>query len=330
MLTFDCLKTRYLWIRLGVSILHGSAAFIFCATVCISRVTAEEDNPRVSVPSRIQPHEETVSRSGLLRSRVNLVLIPATVTDPLERPVKGLTQANFRVFDGGVEQKIIEFFSEDAPASVSMLFDASGSMRKKIDQSRMALTDFLQMSTPGDEFSLLKFSDRPEPLCPFTTNIGQIEDNLASIQSGGWTSLFDAIYVAMRRMKLATHGTKAMFVLSDGGDNNSRYTETEVREAVREADVRIFAISIFNRASALERISAESGGRTYEVHKLSELPEMAATLSAEIHSHYVLGYSAPNDNSDGKYHKVVVKLVPPPGSPRLRIAWRRGYYAPLR
>jgi len=268
--------------------------------------------------------------SGRLRTDVKLVLIPVTVTDPLQRPVLDLTKQNFRVFDDGVEQKIAQFFMEDSPVSIGMVFDASNSMRQKIDQSRQALTEFLRMSTPGDEFSLWKFSDRPQAVCPFTTNVSLIEHDLTSIQSGGWTSLFDALYLALSQMKRATLGTKALFVLSDGGDNNSRYTEREIRNMVREADVRVFSISIYDHSPALERISDESGGRAYQVHKLDELPGMTARLSDEIHSHYMLGYLPLKAQNDGKYHKVMVKLLPAAGSPRLHVAWRRGYYAPLR
>jgi Ca-activated chloride channel family protein len=257
------------------------------------------------------------------------VLIPVTVTDPLQRPVLGLGKQNFRVFDNGVEQKISEFVREESPVSIGMVFDASNSMRDKIDQSRQAIAEFLRISTPGDEFALWTFSDRPPTVCPLTTDVGQIEGNLASIQPGGWTALFDALHLAMNRMKHSTYATKALFVLSDGGDNNSRYTESEISNIVREADVRIFAISILSRSPSLERISEQSGGRAYRVHKLDELPDMAATLSAEIHSHYLIGYLPAEESDDGKYHKVSVKLVPPSGSPRLHVAWRRGYYAPL-
>jgi VWFA-related protein len=267
--------------------------------------------------------------SGRLRTNVKLVLIPVTVTDLLERPVLDLSKQNFRVFDDGVEQKISQFFMEESPVSVGMVFDASNSMRKKIDQSRQALSEFLHMSTPGDEFSLWKFSDRPQTVCPFTTNVALIEDDLSSIQSGGWTSLFDALYLALNQMRRVTLGTKALFVLSDGGDNNSRYTEREIRNMVREADVRIFSISIYDHSTALERISDESGGRAYQIHKLDELPAMTAKLSEEIHSHYVLGYLPARAQDDGKYHKVVVKLLTPAGGPRLHVAWRRGYYTPL-
>lgn len=315
--TSSCLSRRIL--------LLCSIAFIL--NTASTAANAQED---VSVPRRMQQRSDPVRNgSGRLRTDVKLVLIPVTVTDLLERPVLDLSKQNFRVFDDGVEQKISQFFMEESPVSVGMVFDASNSMRKKIDQSRQALSEFLRMSTPGDEFSLWKFSDRPQTVCPFTTNVALIEDDLSSIQSGGWTSLFDALYLALNQMKRATLGTKALFVLSDGGDNNSRYTEREIRNMVREADVRIFSISIYGRSAALERISDESGGRAYQVHKLDELPAMAAKLSEEIHSHYVLGYLPARAQDDGKYHKVVVKLLTPAGGPRLHVAWRRGYYAPL-
>jgi VWFA-related protein len=278
----------------------------------------------------MQPrHDQSRNGPGTLRTDVKLVLIPVTVTDLLQRPVLDLKKQNFRIFDDGVEQKISQFFTEESPVSVGMVFDASNSMRKKMDDSRQALTQFLRMSTPGDEFSLWKFSDRPQSVCPFTTNTAEIEDGLALIQSGGWTSLFDALYLALNQMKRATHGTKALFVLSDGGDNNSRYTEGEIKNMIREADVRIFSISILDHSPTLERISDESGGRAYRAHKLDELPGMAAKLSDEIHSHYMLGYLPAKAQNDGKYHKVIVKLLPPAGSPRVHVAWRRGYYAPL-
>jgi Ca-activated chloride channel homolog len=302
-------------------------SIVFILNTAPTAANAQED---VSGPRRMQQRSDPVrNRSGRLRTDVKLVLIPVTITDPLGRPVLDLSKQSFRVFDDGVEQKISHFFMEDSPVSVGMVFDASNSMRKKIDQSRHALSEFLRTSTPGDEFSLWKFSDRPQTVCPFTTDVALIEDNLSSIESGGWTSLFDALYLALNQMKRAVHGSRALFVLSDGGDNNSRYTEREIRNMVREADVRIFSISIYDHSAALERISDESGGRAYQVHKLDELPAMTAKLSKEIHSHYVLGYLPPKAQDDGKYHKVMVKLLTPAGSPRLHVAWRRGYYAAL-
>ena len=292
---------------------------------------AEDDTAGVALHSRADRGTiDRRSRPAGIRSEVKLVLIPVTVTDPYEHPVQGLSQKNFRVYDEGVEQNISQFFSEEAPVTVGIVVDASNSMRNKIEESRHAISEFLGLSTPGDEFSLLKFSDRPEAVCGFTQDTERIENNVADIQTGGWTSLYDALYLALNRMKQANNGTKALLVFSDGGDNNSRYSERDIKSLVREADVRVFAISIMDHASSLERISDESGGRAYRVHKLNELPEMAATLSAEIHNHYVIAYLPRREQNDGKYHKVTVKLTPPDGATQLHVAWRHGYYAALR
>ncbi|MFL6446409.1 MAG: VWA domain-containing protein [Bryobacteraceae bacterium] len=288
---------------------------------------AQED---VAVPRSAQIRYDRNTRvPTAIRTEVKLVLIPVSVTDPYQRPVLDLKTQNFRLFDEGAEQKISKLSLEEEPVSVGMVFDASYSMRNKLRNSREALAEFLRTSTPGDEFSLWKFGSRPEPVCLFTMDDEEIQDNLSRIQPQGYTSLFDALYLALNQMKRASRATKALLVLSDGGDNNSRYTEREIRTMVREADVRIFSISIMDRSPVLERISDESGGRAYRVHKLDELTEMATRLSAEIHSRYVLGYRPQNAQNDGKYHRVTVKLVPGAASGPLHLAWRHGYYARL-
>jgi Ca-activated chloride channel homolog len=291
---------------------------------------AEDDNPTVSiVPRAPAGSSQLKSRAESLRVNVNLVLIPVMVTDPWERPVQGLQKSDFHLFEDGVEQEISQFFSEEEPISIGIVLDASASMRKKLDESRQAILQFLKLSTPGDEFSLLKFNNQPESLCPFTTDTKNIEDILPSVQAEGWTSLFDAIYLGVNQMKHAAHARKVLLVLSDGGDNNSRYTEREITNLVKEADVRIFSISIFDKSSSLEAITEESGGRAFRVRKLEELPELAATVSAELHSEYVLGFAPAERPIDGKYRRVKVTAVPQTvGGLRVHTSWKHGYYSP--
>jgi Ca-activated chloride channel homolog len=293
-------------------------------------VRADDKNPTVSITPRVPGRSSR--QNGLsesLRVNVNLVLIPVMVTDPYKRPVQGLQKADFRLFEDGVEQEISQFFSEETPISIGIVLDASASMRKKMDESRQAILEFLKLSPPGDEFSLVKFNDRPESICPFTTDTRSIEKVLPSVQAEGWTSLFDAIYLGVNQMKHAAHARKVLLVLSDGGDNNSRYTEGEVANLVKEADVRIFSISIFDKSSALENITAESGGRAFRIRKLEDLPGMAADVSAELHSEYVLGFSPAERPLDGKYRKVKVTVVPQTvGGLRVHTSWKRGYYSP--
>jgi Ca-activated chloride channel family protein len=256
------------------------------------------------------------------------VLIPVLVTDLYDRPVRGLRKENFQLFEGDTEQTITQFFSDDSPVSIGLIFDGSNSMTDKIGRTRQAVSTFLDMSTPGDEFFLVKFSDRPESVCNFTQDISVIEHGMESIFPAGWTSMFDAIYVGINKMKAAKHGRKVLVVLSDGGDNNSRYTESEIKRLVEEADVRIFSISIRGGSPALEKLTEQSGGRALRVRDIDDLPEAAANLSAEIHGEYVLGYSPSRGQRDGKYRKVKVELVRPASIPRFRTSWKRGYYSP--
>ncbi len=288
-----------------------------------------DDNAGVSITSPASHRlNNPKSNSGAIRLDVNLALIPVLVTDAYERPVRGLGKEDFRLFEDGTEQKISAFFNEDSPISIGLVFDASNSMRRKMDQSRQAIREFLRMSLPGDEFFLLKFSNRPEWVCGLTSDVQEIEESLITIQPGGWTSLFDAVHVGLEQLKNATKSRKVLLVLSDGGDNNSRYTERELKALVKEADVRIFAISILDRSPLLESISLESGGRAFRVRKLEELPALAANVSEELHSEYVLGFVPASGQNDGKYRRVRVDLVQPEGAPKLKTSWKRGYYSP--
>ena len=266
--------------------------------------------------------------SATLRADVKLVLVPVTVTDPLGKPVRDLPRDNFRLIEDGVEQKIATFSSEDAPVSMGFLVDASGSMKNRIRSSIEALRQIFQTCIPGDEFFLVRFSDDARLLTGFTSSPEAIYEKLGLIRPQGWTALLDAIFLGIHQMKHAQNSRRALLVLSDGADNNSRYTAAEVRQMVVEADARVFAIGLFTRARPLQQLAEETGGRMLEAHNVSELPEMVQTLSTEIRSQYVLGYSSNNPQNDGRYRRVKVEVAQPSAMPRLHISWRRGYRAP--
>jgi len=264
----------------------SSAILLWALAVGAPSVAHAQDGEyKVTIAPRASRHSALLNTkpSGAIRLDVNLVLIPVLVTDLYDRPVHGLKKEDFRLFEDGAEQSISQVFTDDSPISIGLVFDCSNSMRSKISQTRQAVSTFLRMSTPGDDFFLIKFNDRPEAIRGFTSDIAEIEDAVETIQPIGWTSLYDAIYMAINGMKHASHARKVLLVLSDGGDNNSRYTEGELRQLVKEADVRIFSISIQDRAPSLERISEESGGRAYRVKNLDDLPEVAANASIEMH-----------------------------------------------
>lgn len=295
----------------------------------LGRAALDSDqDTTVNITPRPSRPNQLTTRPSPLRFDVNLVLIPVTVTDSYERPIRGLHKEDFHLFEDSTEQQISQFFSDDSPISVGLVFDASNSMRLKMDQSRKAVMEFLKLTSPGDEFFLLTFNDRPEMVTSFTSNIDDIGNALPSIQPRGWTSLYDAIYLAISQMRRASHSRKVLLVLSDGNDNDSRYTKRELAEIVKEADVRIFAISILDRARTLEDLAEVSGGRAYRVRKLDELPDLAASISEELHSEYVLGYFPTATERDGKYRHITVHVSTPEAGQSLHTSWRHGYYGP--
>jgi Ca-activated chloride channel family protein len=302
-------------------------------------VSAGDD---VNITPRAKPKEAAPPPTRAnIRVDTNLVLIPVTVTDPLNRFVTGLDQDSFKVFEDKVEQKIVSFGSEDAPLSIGIVFDTSGSMGPKLEKSRQAVSEFFKTANPEDEAFLVEFSDRPELVTPFTHNLEEIQNRLTFTQSKGRTALLDGIYLALHTMKKAHNPRKALIVISDGGDNSSRYTESEIKNLVKEADVQIYAIGIYEAMSARGRtpeemsgpgllgdVSEPTGGRHFMVENLNELPDVAAKIGIELRNQYVLGYNPSNQARDGKYRKVNVKLIQPRGLPPLHAFWRTGYYAP--
>ncbi len=273
-----------------------------------------------------------------LKVEVDLVLIPVTITDPLNRLVTGLEKDNFAVFEGDSKQEIRHFSSEDAPISLGVIFDMSGSMNNKIEKAREAVVEFFRTANPQDEFFMVAFSDRPEILSSFTTSIEEIQGKLIYTVPKGRTALLDAIYLGLNAMRKAGHQKKALLIISDGGDNHSRYTESEIKSIVKEADVQIYAIGIFDSSPAtqeermgpamLSEITDVTGGRTFTIDNPNELADVATKIGIELRNQYVLGYRPKNPAHDGKWRKVKVKLNPPKGLPPLRVYAKTGYYAP--
>lgn len=316
------------------------------------KVAAQEKKTEVPPPARVnierrdgrplKPEDAEASRPANLRIDTNLVLIPVSVTDPLNRFVTGLERKDFKVFEDKVEQSIAQFASEDAPLSVGLVFDTSNSMGAKLQKSRQAAAQFFKTANPEDEFFLVQFNDRPEMIVPFTSNTEEIQNRLTFTQAKGRTALLDGIYLAMNQMKKAKNPRKAILVISDGADNSSRYTESEIKNLVREADVQLYAIGIFESIGArgrtaeelsgpqlLNDLAEQTGGKHFGIENVNELPDVAAKIGIELRNQYLLGYSPKNQDRDGKYRKVQVKLVQPRGLPPLRPTWRQGYYAPL-
>ena len=286
-----------------------------------------------SVEDRTLPHAS-------LRVDTRLVLVPVSVYDPGNHPVTGLEKEHFKLFDDKVEQTVTHFSMDDEPVAVGLVLDISGSMGTKLRRARQAAAAFFKTANPEDEFFLVEFNDHPKLVTPLTRETDEIQTQLTFTQSKGRTALLDAIMLALHEVKKSNTSRKALLIISDGGDNSSRYSEGEVRDRVRESDVLIYAIGVFEPFGGRSRTPEESGGpglltdiaeQTGGRHfpaDTAELPDIAAKIGIELRNRYVLGYAPTGLQRDGRYHRVQVKLVAPRGLPPLRAFWRLGYFAP--
>jgi Ca-activated chloride channel family protein len=290
-------------------------------------------------PAATGPDALKIHPGSFIRMNVDMVLVPVTVTDPMNRLVTGLEQSDFQVYESNKEQRIRSFACEDAPVSIGIIFDLSGSMTSKLVRARASILQFIKTANPQDEFFVIGFNDRPELIEDFTSSVDDIEARLATVRSGHRTALLDAIYYGVEKMQSARYERKALLVVSDGGDNRSRYTEGEVRAQVREADVEIYSIGIFDAYAPtpeertgpllLDDISEVTGGRLFRVDDIDEMGDIAEKISTELRNQYVIGYRPADLTRDGKWRKVKVKVNPPQGLPPLTVYARTGYYAPL-
>jgi Ca-activated chloride channel family protein len=298
----------------------------------------------VDKPPESPKPELLVSTTGLnthvhaMKVDVDLVLVPVTITDPMNRLVTGLDKANFQLYEGNASQDIRTFSSEDAPVSLGVIFDSSGSMASKMDRAKDAVVEFFKTANPQDEFFMITFSDEPEAMTDFTSSVDEIQNKLVFAIPKHRTALLDAIYMGISKMRQAKYAKKALLIISDGGDNHSRYTEGEIKSLVKEADVMIYAIGIYDRyASAMEErlgpqllsdITELTGGRAFTIDNPNDLGDVATKIGVELRNQYVLGYRPNKVVRDGKWRKIKVKLLPPKGLPPLRVYARTGYYAP--
>ena len=278
------------------------------------------------------------THAPMIKSKVDLVLMPVTVTDPMNRLVTGLDKENFEVFEGKDRQEVRHFSAEDAPISLGVIFDMSGSMSSKIERAREAVIEFFKAANPQDEFFMITFADKPEEISDFTQSIEDIQGKLVYTIPKGRTALLDAIYLGVSKMRQAKYPKKALLIISDGGDNHSRYTEGEIRSVVKEADLLIYAIGIYDRymstpeeqlgPALLSDLTELTGGRAFTIDNPNDLADVATKIGIELRNQYVLGYRPKNPGHDGKWRKIKVKLLPPKGLPPLRVYAKTGYYAP--
>ncbi len=283
------------------------------------------------------PAEGAVStNSRPFQAVVDVVLVPVVVTDGLNRPILDLNKQDFTLLENGKPQEIRYFSREQAPISIALLLDVSKSMSNKVDAERDAIAEFVKNANPDDEYFAIAFSDRPRVLAQSTQSVDEVERSLLSAERGGATAMLDAIYLAESKLRSARYKRRAIVIISDGGDNASRYTLREIKQLVRESDVQIYAIGLFDSffhtveeklgKQWLSEITDETGGRTVTVNNQAKLPQAAAAVSWEMRNEYVLGYRTGSAGEDG-WRTIKVRLAPAATGRRLTIHFKKGYFA---
>jgi Ca-activated chloride channel family protein len=297
--------------------------------------TGAKDDVRRDTP------ELKIKPGKMLHTDVDVALVNVTVTDPYNRLVTGLEPDNFRVYEDNTEQEVVSFSSEDVPISIGVIFDLSGSMSNKIGKARDAAIQFFKTANPADEFFLVSFNERAELTSTFTNSVEDLQNRMLTTSPKGRTALLDAIYLGLSQMRGAHNAKRALLILSDGGDNHSRYNESDIKRLVKEADTQLYAIGIFdplgnrgrtpeelNGPSLLTDITDMTGGRVFSVERLEDLPDIATKIGMELRNQYVLGYHPSNKAHDARWRKIKVKLRAPKGLPPLTVFNKTGYYAP--
>jgi Ca-activated chloride channel family protein len=221
-----------------------------------ARLMAEGPPPSRAL-HRISPElRREVSAAPSIITDVNLVLVPVIVTDRKGRTITGLRPENFRLLEDGAPRNILSFDSEDAPVSLGIVFDLSGSMKRQVPAARSAVRAMLDSAGTEDEVFLMTFADRPELRVAFTKDFESLPNSLLFDSAAGSTALIDAVYLALNEMRSARNPRKALLVVSDGADNNSRYRESELFVRAVEADSR-FTPSLSTRTRETWKRSGE-------------------------------------------------------------------------
>ncbi|MEP6820428.1 MAG: VWA domain-containing protein [bacterium] len=301
---------------------------------------AAQPTPPSTEPSAPSPQKSLSELGqGPVITNTDLITFTVTVTDTYGRYVSGLGKGAFTVLDEKKPQEITFFSDDDAPVSVGVIFDVSGSMNgDKIKRARDALSKFIQTSHNMDEYFLIAFNSRAQLLLDKTRDGNQVLDKLTFVQTKNNTALYDACYLGVEKVQRGAHPKRALLLISDGQDNNSRYTFNELRRVLKESDVTLYGIGILSGSDAgsamgmegqgiLDELASVSGGKAFFPRSNAEMDDIFEQIALELRHQYSIGYKPLNFTNDGRWHKIKVKVTPPRGLPRLFVRSKEGYYA---
>jgi Ca-activated chloride channel homolog len=288
----------------------------------------------LSLVFNLNGQTEKSSTERVFKAEVETVFVKVSVSDHLNRYVTGLEQEHFKIYEDKVEQTISHFSLEHAPVSVGIIFDVSASMKdnSNIKKAKKAIVRFLQSGNPEDEYFLVTFNQKTTLVQSFTSQSSSLQNEAALQKPGGRTALYDAVYMGLDQIKGAKNDKRALILVTDGEDNSSRYTSSEVREFAKESDVQIYGIgqegALNYGRSEITNIVSLTGGRAFFPRSFNELDYYIDLIHSELRNQYLLGYAPTNKVHDGKWRRIKVVLDAPKGLPKLMIHAKEGYYAP--
>lgn len=315
----------------------GAAAVVWSLEA--GRTTTAQTLPEEPKPSAASQNSGRQAPS--FRTGVELVSLNVTVIDANARYVTDLEQDDFNVFEDGVKQDITFFNRTNLPIGLSLMLDTSASMETKLPTAQEAAIGFAQRLRAQDLAEVVDFDNRVTIIANFTNNTSQLEQAIRKTSAGGSTSLYNAVYIALKDLKKLGARTsedirrRAIVLLSDGEDTSSLLPFEEVLDLAKRSDTAIYAIGLragdttenkgFKEAEfALRQLAQETGGRAFFPNQLSDLAKVYGQISDELSSQYTVGYTSRNSRRDGAWRRIVARV----GRPQLTVRTKQGYFAP--
>jgi VWFA-related protein len=307
------------------------ASGVLCAFVLGAAAQIQKVAPAAKAKAQAGNGEQTIT---LDVNRVNMLF---TVSDKKGRFVTDLKKEDFEVTEEKKPQQIVEFVAEsDLPLRLAVLIDTSNSIRDRFRFQQEAAVEFINsVMRPQDKAVVISFDTGPELVADLTSNTGDLAKAVRSLRPGGGTSFYDAIYYACRD-KLQEDQPRhkfrrALIVLSDGDDNQSRMSRDQALEMAHKADVVLYAISTNNSGAeqdgdkVLKYFTKETGGLVFFPFKVQDLSQSFENIANELRNQYSLLYRPEPPKVDGQFHEVGIKVKT---RKDLIVRARKGYYAP--
>ena len=311
----------------------GAGAAMVVSMAIVAGVVAPTASAQTPAPAQTQ--------TPSFRTGIDIVSVTVTVTDPEGHYITDLEQADFRVFEDGIQQELSFFTRSPLPIALALLIDTSASMERRLQTAQEAASGFANRLRPQDLASVIDFDSRVNILEGFTNDVDRLERAIRRTAAGGSTSLHNAIYISLKELSKVRARTpdeirrQSIIVLSDGEDTSSLVGFDEVLELAKRSETAIYAIGLRTREHrssrgfqeaeyVLRQLSQETGGRVFFPGSIDELTDIYGQIADELSSQYTIGYTSKNPLRDGQWRRIIVQSTRPSATARTK----RGYYAP--